>query len=72
MALLRAGPKAGWLGGACDGDDADAENELCPNQVYKQCGGQGFSGRPCCPAGTVCSGDQWWKQCRPAGEAAGG
>jgi hypothetical protein len=41
----------------------------CGRAKYAQCGGQGFSGDACCPAGMWCMRtNQWWSQCEPCGE----
>jgi len=41
----------------------------CAKVKYAQCGGEGFAGDACCPAGMWCMyGNAWWSQCEPCDE----
>jgi len=41
----------------------------CTKDKYAQCGGIGFAGDTCCPAGMWCmEGSEWWAQCEPCAE----
>merc|ERR1712050_221440 len=44
-----------------------AEGEECPNQVWNQCGGNGFTGVKCCQDADYCDDetDPTWHQCKP-------
>lgn len=38
----------------------------CSNQAFGQCGGNGFAGSTCCPAGSKCTVEtEWWSACMP-------
>jgi len=72
--------KAGWCD--CNGNNKTDSGEkgwnctevttphpylaLPCNKVYKQCGGQGFKGNPCCEKGLVCTGKnpKYYMQCK--------
>jgi hypothetical protein len=40
----------------------------CINNAWSQCGGKGFTGKTCCPAGSTCSAQsEYYSQCIPSG-----
>lgn len=41
-----------------------AESLECA-ELWRQCGGQGWTGATCCVAGSACQGNKWYKQCHP-------
>eukprot|EP00931_Biecheleriopsis_adriatica_P054363 TRINITY_DN3197_c0_g2_i2.p1 TRINITY_DN3197_c0_g2~~TRINITY_DN3197_c0_g2_i2.p1 ORF type:complete len:1226 (+),score=169.70 TRINITY_DN3197_c0_g2_i2:86-3679(+) len=52
--------------------DPQPPSQTCSKSKYQQCGGQGFAGDTCCPAGMWCfESNQWWAQCEPCDETPG-
>ena len=43
-----------------ESDAEDTSTASCSNALWGQCGGEGWTGSTCCPAGSTCTFDNQW------------
>jgi len=58
-------PTPGPAPGPTPGPSPGPTPAPCDNAIYKQCGGNGWSGSTCCAGKCTCQGTASYKQCKP-------